>query len=119
MTGFEVLHLVNVLTIWALALALMWIVGKMKFSVYKCFARLVFHKDRSCVDWLMLHKHYLYCLVVAWLLLFLSLGLLSQLYEGMVRIRREYTIIASACIFGFFVPLILTLFHRAYKHEIK
>lgn len=119
MTAFEVLCLINIFTIWAFALALMWIVGKMKFSLWKCLIRYFYYKDNECLIWLKQHPYYLYSLVTSWLLLYLSLGLLSALYEGVVKVRTEYTILSSIAIWGFLVPLVVSLFIKAYKNEVK
>ena len=119
MTAFEVLCLINIFAIWAFALALMWIVGKMRFSLWKCLVRYFYYKDGECMLWLKAHPYYLYSLITSWLLLYLSLGLLSALYEGVVRVRTEYTIAASVAIWFCLIPLVVKLFLKAYKHEVK
>lgn len=119
MTAFEVLCLINIFAIWAFALALIWIVGKAKFSLWKCLIRYIFHKDDRCMIWLKAHPYYIYSLFTSWLLIYLSLGLLSSLYEGVVRVRTEYTIGASIAIWFILVPLVITLFIKAYREEIK
>lgn len=117
MTGFEVFSLANILIIWALSITLFYVVGKMKYSFYKCFARSIFHKDHEYIQWLLKNKYYIYCIIIAYALIFISLGLLSQLYNGMVRIRQESTIMASILVWGLFIPLVLSLYYRATQNE--
>lgn len=119
MTGFEILHLANILTIWAFAICLMWVVGKIPHSFTKCILRIILYRDKDCIEWLKQHKYYTLCLALIWLLLYVSLTLLSQLNYGLVRIRSEYTVAASAVIWILLCPLIIHLFLKAYKHEIK
>lgn len=119
MTGFEVLHLANIFTIWGFAVTLMWVVGKIPVSFTKCMLRIIVYRDKDCMRWIKQHKYYIICLMLIWMLIYLSLALLSQLNYGMVRIRSEYTVFTSMCIWLLLCPLIVHLFLKAYKNEIK
>lgn len=117
MSTIEYLNYVNIFFIWALALSLVWILSRMRYSFYKCIVRLKYHGDPQCYNWLMAHKYYIYSFIAVILLLCLSLFLLVQTYNGMVKIRTEFTVGTSIGLFFILNPLILSLFKRAYLNE--
>lgn len=119
MTAIEKIQLINILGIWALCVCLLWIVGKMKYSLYVCLVRKLYWKESQCFNWLMERKYFIWCHLLAPILIFLSLGLLSQLNYGLVRIRSEITLVTSIMVWFVLCPLIISLFITAYKNDIE
>lgn len=115
MKTIELLNYINVICIWGMALSLVWAVAKMKFSLYRCFARLAFHKDPSCFNWLMNNKHYLLSILAIAFLISLSLGLLSQANLGLIEIRTEFTIGCTIGVWLMLCPIIVLLFIKTLK----
>lgn len=119
MTKIEIIQLVNILCIWGLAVSLMWIRGKMKYSIWECLIKKYVYHKTECFDWLMERQYYIWFTIATPLLLLLSVFLLSQLDLGLVRIRTEITLYTSIGVWFCICPGVLTLFMWGYRNEIK
>lgn len=101
MTEFEVLHIINILTIWGFAIYLLKMVGEMKYGLWACTIQAVkslFIKQlrySDCLIWINKNKRYVVAGIMIPLLAWLSLTLLTQLNVGLPQIRTVWTVRTS------------------------
>lgn len=109
-----ILNYINIFYIWGDALCLVWIVSRMEYDFKECV--LAFRNKKSeCYQYLMDNKYYLVAIPLIFVLVLLSVGLLSQAYTGMVKIRSELTISMSILNFILTPCLFMLFFLKLYK----
>lgn len=117
MNSLEILGYINVMAIWAQICVFTAVIAKMKFSLYRCFARKIFQHDDSCLEWLKEHKFYIFAHIQVLLLMVLSFYLLSQINTGLIHLRTTAGIVISICVWLNFCPIINLLYKRAYPKD--
>ena len=99
MTGFEILHIINILSIWGYALYLLKIVGQAEHGLWKSIIRRIFYKDKTGCKWLWANKRYLFCYILIPALSALSITFLNHLYQGVPYIRTEVSAFILCVVF--------------------
>lgn len=119
MTGVEYIHIINIATLIFFTGYLSYMVGKMKYSLYFCIARWVFHKDSQYVKWLKENIYYLWCNLLIPPLLVTCLVLISQLNIGLPYMRPSLGITAGIFIWVFMTFFVSRMYQKIKQNESK
>lgn len=116
MTLIEKFNYINILGIWGYILTGIWIVSRMEYDLID-YIKAFGNWNAECFQYLKTNKYYIPLVAVILFLLVLSMGLLSQAYSGMIRIRTELTLIMSICMFVCTAIILILMFLRIIKLE--
>lgn len=94
----ELLQKINIGVLMCFTAYQFYLIGKMKYGMYRCLIRWIFYKDYEKMVWLMENKHYIFSHLLVLFLMPLAIGLMSDLQYGFPLIRSAWTLALSIAV---------------------